>query len=105
MVKTLKCNSCQTEIQGEFTLSQFNYLPKDLLHFAEVFLKNRGNIKEIEKELGVSYPTVRRMLDETIKSLGFVTSELKTRKDVLDQLENGEISVEVANDLLKKITD
>ncbi|MGL4335512.1 MAG: DUF2089 domain-containing protein [Turicibacter sp.] len=102
-VKTLKCDGCETEIHGDFALNKFNYLSKDLLKFTEVFIKNRGNIKEIEKELGLSYPTVRRMLDQTIQALGYTSEAPKGRTEILDQLENGEITVEVATQLLKDI--
>jgi len=67
-------------------------------------MKNRGNIKEVEKELGVSYPTVRRLLDNTIEALGYsIKNEEPTinKKDVLDQLSKGELSTEEALLLLK----
>lgn len=69
-----------------------------------MFMKNRGNIKEVEKELGVSYPTVRRLLDNTIEALGYsIKNEEPTinKKDVLDQLSKGELSTEEALLLLK----
>jgi len=105
-VKRLECSSCKTVIEGNFVLSKFNYLSKEHLYFIEVFIKNRGNIKLVEKELNVSYPTVKKMLDETIMGLGYkveVEDEaFETKTDVLDQIKQGKLSVNEAINLLKK---
>lgn len=102
-VTKLSCRSCGTEISGNFKLSKFNYLSKDHLYFIEVFIKNRGNIKQIEKELGISYPTVKKNLDEVIVSLGYeVNPEEKTNKEeIFKKLEKGEITALEAAKLLK----
>lgn len=102
-VTKLTCTNCHTELKGNFKLSKFNYLSKDNLYFIEVFIKNRGNIKNIEKELGISYPTVKKMLDEVIVQLGYEVSpeEKKDREDIFKQLEKGEITAEEAAKLLK----
>ena len=102
-VTKLKCNSCHTELSGQFKLSKFNYLSKEDLYFIEVFIKNRGNIKQIEKELGISYPTVKKNLDEVIVSLGYkVDDEEEVKKDeVFKKLEKGEITAQEAAKLLK----
>lgn len=70
-VTRLKCGACETVIENDFALSKFDYLSDDELHFTETFIKCRGNIKEVEKELGISYPTVRSRLDGVIKKLGY----------------------------------
>lgn len=102
-VKTLSCSKCDTQISGSFTLTKFNYLTVDQLKFIEVFIKNRGSIKEVEKDLGVSYPTVRKMLDDTIRTLGYVPkNEVRVEKsDVLNQVKKGDLSVDEAVELLK----
>lgn len=102
-VTQLKCVSCGTELHGSFQLSKFNYLTKEHLYFIEVFIKNRGNIKQIEKELGISYPTVKKNLDEVIVSLGYELSEEDKAKkeDVFAKLEKGEISASEAAKLIK----
>src|SRR5690625_1205523 len=69
-VKQLACSRCQTKIENDFTLSKFAALSKDQMHFVEVFLVSRGNIKEVEKALGISYPTVRSRLNDIITLLG-----------------------------------
>lgn len=50
-------------------MSRFEYLSAEQLYFIETFIKCRGSIKEVEKEMGISYPTVRAKLDEAINEL------------------------------------
>ena len=102
-VTKLECTNCHTELSGQFQLSKFNYLSKEHLYFIEVFIKNRGSIKQIEKELGISYPTVKKNLDEVIVSLGYEVSEEEKMKkeDVFARLEKGEITALEAAKLIK----
>ena len=58
-VTKLNCKKCGTIVENDFEFSKFAYLPSEQLDFIEIFLKARGNIKDVEKELGISYPTVR----------------------------------------------
>lgn len=104
-VARLKCDSCDTVIENSFKLSKFDYLSDEELFFTETFIRCRGNIKEVEKELAISYPTVRAKLDSVIKRLGYETEseDQKTRKneEILKALENGEITAEQAIAQLK----
>ncbi|MGL5152487.1 MAG: DUF2089 domain-containing protein [Clostridium sp.] len=100
----LKCSSCSTVIENDFTLSKFDYLTDDQLNFIEIFVKCRGSIKEVEKELNISYPTVRAKLDEVINSLGFspkVCSNKSNSNEILDALEKGEITADEAIEKIK----
>jgi len=101
----LQCSRCHTKLEGEFHLDKFSYLTQEQKQFIEVFLKCRGNIKEVEKELNISYPTVRGKLDDVIQSLGYTVADdgkrQKSRKEVLEMLSSGEITYEEAMDLLK----
>ena len=101
----LKCNKCGTVIENDFEFSKFEYLEEEHLNFMEVFLKCRGNIKDVEKELGISYPTVRAKLDEVVSALGYNTEVKKitiSNKEILDMLEKDEISAEQAVNMMKK---
>ncbi|MCY6957418.1 DUF2089 domain-containing protein [Clostridium brassicae] len=102
-ITRLKCSTCGTVIENEFELSKFAYLTNEQLGFVEVFLKCRGSIKDVEKELGISYPTVRSKLDEVIEALGYkaIKKPKVNSKDILDMLENGEISADEAVKALK----
>ena len=70
-VTRLHCGNCETQIEGRFRLGRFQRLSADQLAFVEVFVKNRGIIKDVEAELGISYPTVRARLDEALRAMGF----------------------------------
>lgn len=98
----LSCNTCGTVIENDFTLSKFDKLNGDQLNFVEIFIKNSGSIKDVEKEMGISYPTVKAKLNDVIKTLGYNVEEKQnvTSGTVLDQLERGEITPEEA---IKKI--
>lgn len=103
-ITRLQCNHCRTTIENEFELSKLARLGQEQLHFIEIFLKCRGSIKEVEKELGISYPTVRGKLDEIISALGYSTTkkpEVDKRK-IVSMLEKGEITAEDAINLLKE---
>ncbi len=106
-VKELGCDDCGTRYIGDFKLSKFDYLPEELQNFALVFIKNAGNIKQVEAELGISYPTVKKNLETLIDRLGFdksVASSVKfTREGVLKMLKNGEIDFDEAEELLKNL--
>ncbi len=106
VVKTLRCNHCDTEITGDFTLNPFDYLSKDKLDFALVFIKNQGNIKAIEKELGISYPTVKKNIDELCNALNMKTVETNEedlREETKRKLRNGEITFEDAERILGEL--
>ena len=99
-VKTLKCESCGSEISGEFNLSKFDYLTKEQQEFALLFIRSQGNIKQIEKVMNISYPTVKKNLDDLIKALGYSVVEQVSRDEVKRRLKNGEISFEEAEIML-----
>jgi len=105
-VKVLACPSCRTKIEGDFSPpeSRLFSLSREDLEFVEMFVQSRGSIKEMEKALGVSYPTVRGMLDSVIGKLGYAVDSgvaPDKRRHILDQLEKGELSVGEATKLLK----
>lgn len=103
-ISKLKCSKCSTVIENDFEMSKFEYLSSEQLKFVEVFLKNRGNIKDVEKELGISYPTVRAKLDEVITSLGYkITKEPAVdKKKIVDMLEKGDITPDQAIKMLNE---
>jgi hypothetical protein len=71
VVSQLKCPSCTIAIDGEFAMPALLKLRHSQIDFIEVFVKNRGVIRDVERELGVSYPTVRARLDEVVAALGY----------------------------------
>lgn len=100
----LKCSKCGTVIENEFELSKFESLGEEQLSFMETFVKCRGNIKDVEKELGISYPTVRARLDEVISALGYSVSKKPAMesREIIDMLEKGEITADQAVGMMKE---
>ena len=100
----LSCSTCGTIIESDFELSRFELLNKEQLNFVEVFLKNRGSIKDVEREMGISYPTVKGKLNDVIKALGYAVYEDPSPKinDVIGELEKGSINIDEA---IKKIKE
>ena len=70
LISRLHCRSCGTALEGEFGVGRFGRLSKEQLALLESFLRARGNLKEMERELGISYPTVRGRVDALVRALG-----------------------------------
>lgn len=100
----LKCSKCGTVIENEFELSKFESLGEEQLSFMEIFVKCRGNIKDVERELGISYPTVRAKLDEVISALGYTIAKKPSVEstEIIDMLEKGEITADQAVSMMKE---
>jgi hypothetical protein len=69
-IARLHCRTCGTALEGEFGVGRFGRLDREQMNLLESFLRSRGNLKEMERELGISYPTVRGRVDALIRSLG-----------------------------------
>ena len=102
------CAKCGSELGGHFSGCDFCGLSDEEAYFVLAFLKCRGSIKDMEKELGISYPTVRSRLDAIIGRLGLKATispeDLKEeRRQVFDRLEKGELTADQAAELLKNL--
>jgi len=107
-VARLECASCGTRLEGAFSLGRFHALSPEQLEFVEEFLRARGNFKDLERELGMSYPTLRSRLDAVIRALGIHgdvepdrEAEAERRREILRQLAEGRIGAEDAATLLE----
>jgi len=109
-ITRLHCPNCDVTIEGRFALGGLAMLTPEQLEFVEVFLRCEGKITRVEKELGISYPTVRSRMTEIITAMGYEApgseepaDELspQERKRVLDDLAAGRISSEEAIELLR----
>jgi hypothetical protein len=69
-VTRLHCRSCGTALEGDFTVGRFGRLDRDQMALLESFLRSRGNLREMERELGISYPTVRNRVEALVRALG-----------------------------------
>ena len=70
-VTRLRCGGCGTTIEGEFGVGRFARLTRDQTVLLESFLRSRGNLRDMERELGISYPTVRARVEALVRALGF----------------------------------
>ncbi len=110
-VTSLSCDKCKTKMEGKYKQNVLSVLDDSDMEFLLTFIRCRGSIKDVEKEMGISYPTVRGKLDRLIESLGLnpvqpdVNDEVneQKRKDILASLEKGEIGAKEAVALLKNI--
>jgi hypothetical protein len=74
-VTRLHCRSCGTTLEGDFNVGRFARLSREQFALLESFLRSRGNLKEMERELGISYPTVRARVDALLRALGLGDDE------------------------------
>lgn len=107
-VVRLECGSCGSRLEGSFSLGRFHALSPEQLEFLEVFIRARGSFKDVERELGISYPTVRSRLDAVIRGLGFQSevepdreAAAERRKEILRELAEGRITADDAAGLLE----
>src|SRR5512143_3230568 len=105
-VTRLHCRSCGTTLEGEFSVGRFGRLTREQLALLESFLRSRGNLREMERELGISYPTVRSRVEALVRALGFgaradgdgsgETAPVRDRDEILEALARHEMSAEDA---------
>ncbi len=104
IVSEYTCVECGVVLKGSFKRCDLCNLPKDLLHFVRVFLKSEGNIKQVERVLGLSYPTVKSRLSKINQMLALEDFsqylETQERLEVLRDFKEGKISLD---DVLKRI--
>jgi hypothetical protein len=99
----LTCPECSTELSGAFTSCEFCVLTDEDRDVLRVFLASRGNMKELERHLGVSYPTARARFDALLVKIGIerpAAPASSARVDLMEQVARGEIGVE---DALKRL--
>jgi hypothetical protein len=70
-VTRLQCGQCGTGIDGAFGLGRLQALTPEQVQFVEVFLKNKGKLKDVQDELDMSYPTVVARLNEVVRAMGY----------------------------------
>lgn len=95
-IKEYQCISCSLILKGDFEESHFANLTREQLDFVRTFVIVQGNIKEMEKRLGISYPTVKNRLSDIIQAFGLKNHESIDYTDVFHDLEEGFVNVEEA---------
>ncbi len=90
------CRSCETSVSGNFAGCPFCSLDETGRNMLELFLIARGNLKSVQRMLGVSYPTARARIEEMFNALEDRMIHDTEPAVVLEKLHRGEISVEDA---------
>jgi len=112
IVTSLECQTCGTKYEGVFTavhsISSFDRLTAEQLQFLEIFIRNEGKFSRMEKETGLSYPTLRNRLHAIIRAMGYKPEEEtpskpspEERLKILEDLEQGKITTKEAARLLR----
>ena len=116
-VSALECRDCNLTLTGKFESNPLLRLNEEMLHFLHVFIVCEGKIADVEKALGISYPTVKnkiQKLKETVSTSGFVDQlevetdlqlESKSVIEILELMNNGLINYEKGLSLIKKKTE
>jgi hypothetical protein len=116
-VTRLRCGACGTTLEGEFSVGRFARLGRDQTALLESFLRSRGNLRDIERELGISYPTVRARVEALVRALGFGPRSdddaplaedapppaAATRESILERLARHEISADDAATAIRSL--
>lgn len=95
------CRQCDTTIEGHFEVGRLGRLTTEQIAFVEAFVRCEGKLNRMEREVGLSYPTLRARLSDIIRQMGFaVGAETgisdEERHRVLDDLAAGKITSEEA---------
>jgi hypothetical protein len=105
VVTELQCRQCRTQVRSRYSPCAFCTLTADQLVFVKLFVEKRGNLREMEKALGVSYPTVRGKLEEIAERLAGAPIPVndapqwspdaggEARREVLRLIADGKLSV------------
>lgn len=110
-ISELHCTACGTTVRGAYPLDRFAALSGDEEQFLLTFLAARGNLKEVQDRLDLSYPTVRNRLDRVLGTLGLISGEKQEGKPVpgpdvlelLDKLDAGDMTVDAVLRTIKGV--
>ena len=112
-IEVLRCSNCNSKLEGNFEMNEFASLSNKHIEFLRLYLINRGNLSKVSELLKISYPTTLNKFNELLSSLGYSTKELdeedikkqKSKKDIINQLENGLINPKEAIKKLKSLKE
>lgn len=117
-VTRLHCQSCGTTLEGDFSVGRFGRLSREQLAVLESFLRSRGNLRDMERELSISYPTVRSRVEALVRALGFGPRDGEPapeaeadqepqnrldRQEILERLARHEIGADEAATLIRDL--
>jgi len=105
-ITELSCPDCKTSVRGSFALPDFSLLTTEDGQLLRTFLAARGKIKEMERVLDLSYPTVKSRLERLLSKLDLGGAPEEGRKrqlEIIEKLRRGEISEQTAKQQMKAL--
>ena len=104
-IETLRCWRCGTSVQGRIATPLLATLPEELTRFVERFLGANGSLTQVQKDMGCSYPKVRRLMNETMAALrAEMEAAVREKEEILEALEDERIEGAEAVKLLRSLT-
>ena len=113
-VTRLRCGTCATTLEGEFGVGRYARLTREQVVVLESFLRSRGNLRDMERELGISYPTVRARVEALVRALGFGPRDeaeappaagpeeiQAARREILERLATHDLTAEEAAEAIR----
>ena len=92
-IERLQCGACHTVVEGNFGWPRLSRLSPDDQQLVELLVLSSGSLKAVAKRLDISYPTMRKRLDDLIKTLELeVKKDAQTRHQLLKEVEAGKRS-------------
>ncbi|MFO8144647.1 MAG: DUF2089 domain-containing protein [Candidatus Syntrophosphaera sp.] len=101
VIKEYHCPACNVSFKGEFSNPWLAGLTQEQIEFVRLFILAQGNIREMEKRLGISYPTVKSRLAQIIRVIARTDASPEDFTDIFSDLEQGFISVEEALNMIE----
>lgn len=95
----LGCEECRLEVRGQFKAHPLMALSESELHFLHIFIHCEGKISDMEKSLGISYPTVKAKLNKLKNKI----SPQQSAMSILEKMEAGEIEYQSGLNKIKKL--
>ena len=80
-IAVLRCSDCGMELHNDFQQSPFDSLTAGQTEFLISFLRQRGNMSSLQAELGISYPTAKKKLDDLLTALKLADNISQIEKD------------------------
>lgn len=104
-IREYHCPKCDVSFQGRFQKNWLAGFSASQLEFIKLFLLVQGNLKELEKRLGISYPTIKNRLSEINQVITRHPIADSDFTDILADLDEGFIDVDEALSMISKRRD
>lgn len=114
VIRELYCPACDIQIRGNFSAPEADSslrLNSEQQAFLRLFVMSRGNLSDVERSLGVSYPTVRAKLDDLIAAFAAESApapaepEHLDRDEILTRVADGRLSPDQGMAMLRRLAD